>query len=98
MSLFEGIIARTVPTSRLKVNVLERAGQATDGPAIVLVHGNVSSSLFWQEVMLQLPRVRLACRRAGILGIPAGIDWMVFANLALMSIRNMETPNERIAR
>jgi len=55
MSLFEGIIARTVPTSRLKVNVLERAGQATDGPAIVLVHGNVSSSLFWQEVMLQLP-------------------------------------------
>lgn len=55
MSLFEGIIARTVPTSRLKVNVLERAGQTTDGAAIVLVHGNVSSSLFWQEVMLQLP-------------------------------------------
>ena len=55
MSLFEGIIARTVSTSRLKVNVLERAGQATDAPAIVLVHGNVSSSLFWQEIMLQLP-------------------------------------------
>ena len=28
MSLFEGIIARTVPTSRLKVNVLERGPEA----------------------------------------------------------------------
>jgi len=55
MSLFEGIEARTVPTSRLATNVLTRAGQPAGGPAVVLVHGNVSSSLFWQDVMLALP-------------------------------------------
>ncbi|GAA1997724.1 alpha/beta hydrolase [Microbacterium pumilum] len=58
MTLFDGITARIVETPRLAVNVLERV---TDDPAtppertVVLVHGNVSSSLFWQELMQDLP-------------------------------------------
>lgn len=55
MPLLDGITARRVPTSRLTVNVLERAGQSGDGAPIVLVHGNVSSAAFWQELMLALP-------------------------------------------
>jgi len=51
--LLDGITARRVPTDRLTMNVLERAGG--DGPAVVFVHGNVSSSLFWQQAMLDLP-------------------------------------------
>ena len=58
MTLFDGITARLVDTDRLSVNVLERVG---DDPAtapehtVVFVHGNVSSSLFWQEIMQDLP-------------------------------------------
>ena len=58
MTLFDGITARLVETDRLGVNVLERVG---DDPAtaaehtVVFVHGNVSSSLFWQEIMQDLP-------------------------------------------
>lgn len=58
MTLFDGITSRIIDTSRLAVNILERS---TDDPAtpsdrtIVLVHGNVSSSLFWQETMQDLP-------------------------------------------
>lgn len=55
MSLFDGITARTVATPRLKVNVLTRTGQDDSAPAIVFVHGNVSSSLFWQQVLLDVP-------------------------------------------
>lgn len=51
-TLLPGIDARTVATSRLRANVLERPG---DGETVVLVHGNVSSSLFWQPLMLELP-------------------------------------------
>ena len=39
-------------TDRLTANVLERAG---DRPVVVLIHGNVSSSLFYQPLMLGLP-------------------------------------------
>ncbi|WP_348770194.1 alpha/beta fold hydrolase [Arthrobacter sp. E3] len=53
--LFEGIAATTVHTDRLAANVLARSGQRTDRPAIVFVHGNVSSSLFWQPILLALP-------------------------------------------
>ncbi|WP_412519998.1 alpha/beta hydrolase [Actinomadura madurae] len=53
-SLLGGITARTVPTGRLRVNVLEVAGREAGEP-VVLVHGNVSSSLFWQRTMLDLP-------------------------------------------
>lgn len=58
MTLFDGITARLIETSRLAVNVLERAGDDPATPperTVVFVHGNVSSSLFWQETMLDLP-------------------------------------------
>jgi len=59
MTLFDGITARVIPTSRLDVGILERDGDDPDtSPArtVVLVHGNVSSALFWQEIMQDLPR------------------------------------------
>lgn len=58
MTLFDGITARVIDTPRLSVNILERTGDESDTPperTIVLIHGNVSSALFWQEVMLDLP-------------------------------------------
>jgi pimeloyl-ACP methyl ester carboxylesterase len=55
-TLLPGITAERVPTSRLTVNVLSVAGREDgDGPAVLFVHGNVSSSLFWQPMMLALP-------------------------------------------
>ena len=54
-TLLPGISAERVPTSRLTVNVLEVAGRTTQSPAVLFVHGNVSSSLFWQPMMLALP-------------------------------------------
>lgn len=59
MTLFDGITARSVETPRLTVNVLERAADDPATPperTVVLIHGNVSSSLFWQETMQDLPR------------------------------------------
>ncbi|MFK4835724.1 alpha/beta hydrolase [Microbacterium sp. ZW T2_14] len=58
MTLFDGIEARRVETPGLTVNVLERAGDDPATPperTVVLIHGNVSSALFWQELMLDLP-------------------------------------------
>jgi pimeloyl-ACP methyl ester carboxylesterase len=52
-TLLPGISARRVPTNRLTCNVLEVTGRA--GPPVLFVHGNVSSSLFWQPAMLALP-------------------------------------------
>jgi pimeloyl-ACP methyl ester carboxylesterase len=52
-TLLPGITAQRIPTSRLTVNVLSVAGRT--GPAVLFVHGNVSSSLFWQPLMLALP-------------------------------------------
>lgn len=58
-TLLPGIKAERVPTSRLTVNVLSRDGQdrqaGQDGRPVLFVHGNVSSSLFWQPLMLALP-------------------------------------------
>ena len=51
--LLDGITARRVRTDRLTMNVLERTGSA--GPVVLFVHGNVSSGLFWQQAMLDLP-------------------------------------------
>ncbi|MCB2175144.1 MAG: alpha/beta hydrolase [Actinomycetales bacterium] len=58
MTLLAGITSRVVPTVRLSVNILERAADQASTPAdrtVVLVHGNVSSALFWQELMLAMP-------------------------------------------
>src|SRR5262245_25873131 len=51
--LLGGITSRMVPTDRLTVHVLEVPERS--GEPVVFVHGNVSSSLFWQETMLALP-------------------------------------------
>lgn len=48
-----GITASRVAADRYTANVLERPG--TGGPTVVFVHGNVSSSLFYQPTMLALP-------------------------------------------
>lgn len=58
MTLLDGITSRVIDTDRLHVGILERAGDdaaATADQTVVLVHGNVSSSLFWQELMQDLP-------------------------------------------
>jgi len=52
-TLLPGITAQRVPTSRLTAAVLSIAGRS--GQAVLFVHGNVSSSLFWQPTMLALP-------------------------------------------
>ena len=50
-SLLEGITQKTVKTDRLEIAYLE-AG--TGSTPVVLVHGNTSSSLFYQDFMLAL--------------------------------------------
>ena len=52
-TLLPGITAERMPTSRLNSAVLSVAGRS--GQPVLFVHGNVSSSLFWQPVMLALP-------------------------------------------
>jgi pimeloyl-ACP methyl ester carboxylesterase len=52
-TLLPGIISERMPTSRLTMAVLSVAGRT--GPPVLFVHGNVSSSLFWQPTMLALP-------------------------------------------
>src|SRR5918995_5086121 len=53
-TILPGIRTQQVRTQRLTANVLERPSD-TATAAIVFVHGNVSSSLFWQPLMLDLP-------------------------------------------
>jgi pimeloyl-ACP methyl ester carboxylesterase len=58
MTLFDGVVARIIETPALSVNVLERAADDPATPperTVVLIHGNVSSALFWQELMQDLP-------------------------------------------
>jgi pimeloyl-ACP methyl ester carboxylesterase len=52
-TLLPGVTAERVPAGRLTVAVLSVTGRA--GQPVLFVHGNVSSSLFWQPVMLALP-------------------------------------------
>lgn len=49
-TLLPGISAHRVRTARLVQNVLAVDGRA--GPPVLFVHGNVSSSLFWQPPVL----------------------------------------------
>jgi pimeloyl-ACP methyl ester carboxylesterase len=51
--LLGGIASRMVPTDRLAVHLLEVPERS--GEPVIFVHGNISSSLFWQETMLALP-------------------------------------------
>jgi pimeloyl-ACP methyl ester carboxylesterase len=53
-TILPGIRTQQVRTQRLTANVLERPSD-TATVTIVFVHGNVSSSLFWQPLMLDLP-------------------------------------------
>jgi pimeloyl-ACP methyl ester carboxylesterase len=54
--LLPGIRSTTVRTSRLTQSVLHAGGVDPAGPgeAVLFVHGNVSSSLFWQQTLLEL--------------------------------------------
>ncbi|NDL57165.1 alpha/beta fold hydrolase [Phytoactinopolyspora mesophila] len=47
-----GVVSAQVPTARLAVHTLhcDRTGEP-----VVFIHGNVSSALFWQQSMLDLP-------------------------------------------
>ncbi|WP_248242560.1 alpha/beta hydrolase [Microbacterium kunmingense] len=57
-SLFDGITSRIIDTPDVAVNILERRGddpETVPQKTVVLVHGNVSSALFWQSTMLDLP-------------------------------------------
>ena len=56
-NIFEGISKETVQTERLTANVLRREGEGTP---VVFIHGNVSSSLFFQPTMLGLDRASYA--------------------------------------
>lgn len=51
--LIEGVTARAVETSRLRTHVLESGPE--DGTPVVFVHGNVSSSRFFEETLAALP-------------------------------------------
>ncbi|MFI8593217.1 alpha/beta fold hydrolase [Microbacterium sp. NPDC078428] len=58
MTLFDGIAARTVETPSLAVNILERTAddpETSPERTVVFVHGNLASSLLWQEIMQDLP-------------------------------------------
>ena len=52
LEILQGITQNTVDTPRLKTNYLHRPGGAKK---LVLVHGNVSSSHFFQKMMLAMP-------------------------------------------
>jgi pimeloyl-ACP methyl ester carboxylesterase len=52
-TLLEGVAARTVETPRLGVHLLESGPE--DGVPVVFVHGNVSSSRFFEETLAALP-------------------------------------------
>ncbi|WP_404312870.1 alpha/beta hydrolase [Agrococcus terreus] len=62
-TLLEGIEQRSVRTDRLEASVLRAPGTdaaSADAAPIVLIHGNVSSSLFFQPLMQALPRPSIA--------------------------------------
>ncbi|MBH0084486.1 alpha/beta fold hydrolase [Salinibacterium sp. SWN167] len=52
-TLLTGIVQHSVTTPRIVASVLERPSD-TATSTVVFVHGNVSSSLFWQPTMLAL--------------------------------------------
>lgn len=61
-TLMDGIEQTLITTARLRTAVLHRAGEGTgdEGTPVVLIHGNISSSLFFQPLMLALSRPTVA--------------------------------------
>ncbi|MFT4050660.1 MAG: hypothetical protein QM677_00240 [Microbacterium sp.] len=58
MTVLEGIATRIVDTGQLTVTVLERPEDDVEtlpDQTIVFIHGSDSSTLFWQELMQDLP-------------------------------------------
>ncbi len=53
ISTLHGITSRMIPTDRINTHVLFSGPD--DGEPVVFVHGNASSSTFWEETMLSLP-------------------------------------------
>ncbi|NEE02998.1 alpha/beta fold hydrolase [Phytoactinopolyspora halotolerans] len=51
--LWPGVVSEHLPTARLDVHMLHLG--RTTGEPVLLLHGNVSSALFWQRTMLDLP-------------------------------------------
>lgn len=54
-ALLPGVRMAKIATPRLTIATLELDRAEKSGPAVLFVHGNVSSSLFWQRTMLDLP-------------------------------------------
>ena len=52
--LLDGIQAHMVDTARLRTHILSSG--ATNGEALVLVHGNCSAARFFEELMLAIPQ------------------------------------------
>lgn len=52
-TLLEGVTARTVDTPRLRTHLL--SGGAEEGVPVLFIHGNVSSSRFFEETLAALP-------------------------------------------
>jgi pimeloyl-ACP methyl ester carboxylesterase len=48
-----GITSRMIDTPRLRIHALFSGPE--DGEAVIFIHGNASSSTFWEELMLMLP-------------------------------------------
>lgn len=48
-----GVTSKTIPTARIRTHVLFSGDEA--GVPVVFIHGNASSSTFWEETMLALP-------------------------------------------
>ncbi len=49
-----GITSKLIDTPRLRTHVLFSG--ADDGVPVLFIHGNASSSTYWEEIMLKLPR------------------------------------------
>jgi pimeloyl-ACP methyl ester carboxylesterase len=64
-SLPNGVRARSVDTKRLRVHCLEHGPE--DGEPVIFLHGNLATSLFWDETLAALPsRYRgIACDMRG---------------------------------
>lgn len=49
-----GVSSRFIDTPRLRIHALFSGPE--DGEAVIFIHGNASSSAFWEEIMVSLPK------------------------------------------